>query len=300
MRFRNKARLDTSQVEDLRGRGGRLPSLPGGRVAAGGGGLGLIGLVVALVLVFAGGGNLGALSTLDDQAVGAGGGSNERLEDECESGVDANTTQDCRIVGVINSVQEYWDGEFQRSGLRYQYAQTRFFDGDVSTACGVASSAVGPFYCPADQKVYVDLGFFAELQDRFGAQGGPFAEAYVLAHEYGHHVQHLLGTLEQIGGDRQGPQSLAVRSELQADCYAGVWAANATRGGFLEELTRDDIARALDAAAAVGDDRIQERLQGQVTPETWTHGSAAQRKEWFGVGHRTGDASACDTFSRSL
>jgi predicted metalloprotease len=301
MRFRNKARLDTSQVQDLRGRGGgRLPSLPGGRVAAGGGGLGLIGLIVALVVVFAGGGNLGALSSLDDQSVGSAGGSNTALQEECRTGADANTEQDCRIVGVVNSVQEYWDAEFERSGLRYEYAQTTFFDGEVSTACGVASSAVGPFYCPADRKVYIDLGFFADLQERFGAEGGPFAEAYVIAHEYGHHVQNLLGTLDEIGSDRQGPESLAVRSELQADCYAGVWAENAEEGGLIEALTPADIAQGLDAAAAVGDDRIQEQVQGRVTPENWTHGSSAQRQQWFTTGYETGDPTACNTFEGDI
>jgi uncharacterized protein len=294
MRFRNKARLDTSQVRDLRG-ARRLPG--GGKTAIGAGG-GLIGLIVALVVVLAGGGGLGGLSALEDQSVGAA--PNQELREECVTGVDANTEADCRIVGVINSVQGYWDAEFERSGLRYEPAQTVFFDGEVETACGVASSAVGPFYCPGDRMVYIDLGFFSQLQENFGAQGGPFAEAYVIAHEYGHHVQNLLGVLDQIGGDREGPESLAVRSELQADCYAGVWAGNAEAGGVIEELTPADIAQGLDAAAAVGDDRIQERYQGRVTPESWTHGSSAQRQQWFTTGHDAANPDVCNTFQGDI
>jgi predicted metalloprotease len=298
MRFRNRARLDTSQVRDLRGRGG-FGGLPGGRIAAGGGGLGVIGLVIALVLVFAGGNGLGGLAPLEGEQAGGQGGGSAELAAECRTGADANTDEDCRIVAVVNSLQEYWSQTFANSGEQYSRAITIFFDGQVSTGCGGASSAVGPFYCPADQQVYIDLGFFDQLRDQFGAEGGPFAQAYVLAHEYGHHVQNLLGVL-QGGGGEAGPESRAVRTELQADCYAGVWAANAESGGLIESLTRADIAQGLDAAAAVGDDRIQERTQGQVNPERWTHGSSAQRQEWFVTGYRSGDPAACDTFSGSL
>jgi predicted metalloprotease len=254
MRFRKQARLDTSQIEDVRRGGVRLPSGRGGRIAAGGGGLSLIGLIVALVVIFAG----------------------------------------------VNSVQEYWTGEFERSGMQYQPATTQFFSGSTSTGCGSASSAVGPFYCPVDQKVYIDLEFFDALKEQLGAKGGPFAQAYVLAHEYGHHVQNLLGVLERARGDNQGPQSQAVRVELQADCYAGVWAAHAVQTGFIEQLTAADVVDGLDAAAAVGDDRIQERTQGQVNPETWTHGSSAQRQRWFSTGYDTGAPDACDTFSGQI
>ena len=179
-------------------------------------------------------------------------------------------------------MQKYWSGAFRG----YEPARTRFFTGGVSTGCGQASSAVGPFYCPADRFVYIDLGFFDQLQSQFGASGGPLAEAYVLAHEYGHHIQNLTGVLRRAQDRDTGPQSNAVRVELQADCYAGVWVRNAVSTGLIEEITRADLQDGLSAAAAVGDDRIQEKAQGSVNPEAWTHGSAEQRQSWFVRGLR--------------
>jgi predicted metalloprotease len=285
--FRKGAKLDPTQVEDRRG----MRRMGGGRGVAVGGGAGVVGIIVVLLITLLGGNiDLSALQSLD--GVVAGGQQQGEVIEECRTAEDAEESRDCRLIGTVNSIQAYWSEALNG----YRPAVTVFFSGQTSTGCGAASSDVGPFYCPADQKVYVDLGFFQELQARFGAEGGPFAEAYVLAHEYGHHVQNLTGVLEQIGGDRQGPQSAAVRAELQADCYAGVWAANADEG-ILASVTEEQISQALDAAAAVGDDRIQKEIQGQVNRESWTHGSSLQRQKWFRTGYRGGDPNACDTFS---
>jgi uncharacterized protein len=295
MRFRRGAKLDPGQVTDVRGR--RMA--PGG-LAVGGGGIGIAAVVIYLLLsVLGGGGGLGQLAPLDEQQVGQGDTPSE-VSRECRTGEDANERQDCRIVAVVNSTQQFWNGVFQRSNRRYAYADTVFFTDQVQTQCGVASSQVGPFYCPRDRQIYIDLGFFDELQSRLGAGGAPFAQAYVIAHEYGHHVQNQLGVLDRIGNDRQGPESRAVRAELQADCYAGVWAANAAETGQIEELTQADINDGLDAAAAIGDDRIQAQTQGQVNPESWTHGSSEQRRRWFSRGYEEGRPAVCDTFSGSI
>jgi uncharacterized protein len=295
VRFRRDAPLDPGQVTDVRGR--RLGT---GGLAVGGGGLGAAALIIYLVLtLLSGGDGLGQLAPLDDQRVGRGDIPAD-VSTACRSGEDANQREDCRIVGVVNSVQRFWDGVFQRSGRQYQYVDTVFFTDQVDTGCGFASSQVGPFYCPNDKLVYIDLGFFDELQSRFGVGSAPFTQAYVLAHEYGHHVQDQLGVLERIGNDRQGPESRAVRSELQADCYAGVWAAHAAETGLIEDLTQADINQGLDAAGAIGDDRIQEQTQGQINRETWTHGSSEQRRRWFSRGYENGRPAACDTFSGAI
>lgn len=289
MRFRKDAKLDPSQVEDYRGRG----RVPGGMPMTLGGGGGIIGIIVLLAYVFlsGGGGGLGDLGSLAGQQVGPGTASSE-VQTECRTGQDANEREDCRIVAVINSVQDYWGRAFRG----YEPTRTRFFEGSIQTGCGAASSAVGPFYCPNDRNVYIDLGFFDQLQSQLGARGGPLAEAYILAHEYGHHVQNLTGVLQKADRDT-GPQGGQVRVELQADCYAGLWVGYALKEtGLIEELTRQDVADALDAAEAVGDDRIQERAQGRVTPESWTHGSAEQRQTWFVNGIEGSGPQSCDTF----
>jgi uncharacterized protein len=292
MRFRPGATLDTGQVQDRRGMGGPL--------ALGGGGLGLVGIVVFLLIsLLGGGGGLGQLAPLDGTQVGQGGEPGAIAQD-CRTGQDANQRDDCRVVGVVNSVQKFWAGVFAGSNRTYTYADTVFFTGSAQTGCGTASSVVGPFYCPADGLVWIDLGFFQDVKDQLGVNVTPFVEAYVIAHEYGHHVQDQLGVLDAIRGDTEGPESKGVRSELQADCYAGVWAAHATQTGLIDQLTQADINSGLAAAAAIGDDRIQEKTQGQVRPETWTHGSSTQRRSWFSRGYRTGKPAACDTFSGSI
>ena len=299
MRYRRNARLDPSQIEDRRGSGG-FGGLPGGGITVGGGGLGLAGLVIYLLLsALSGGGGLsGPLGNLDGSTV-AQAPPGQVLGQECQTGAQANRREDCRIVADVNSVQDYWQKLFDSNGRTYTISKTVFFTGSTDTGCGPASTDVGPFYCPLDKHVYIDLGFFDELRTRFGARGGPFAQAYVLAHEYGHHVQDLLGVLGQ-GSSQQGAEGRSVRTELQADCFAGVWAHHATQTGYIVDLTQADIADALDAAAAVGDDRIQSETQGQVDPETWTHGSSAQRRHWFSRGYQTGQPSACDTFSGQI
>jgi hypothetical protein len=324
MEFDQNAQLDTSQIEDRRGSGGGRGGAggglggmlggSGGKIAAGGGGLGIIGLILALLLgggnIFGGGG--GATNVFPSEAAAPAATADDSASSvsaTCRTGADANARQDCLIVGVVNSSQNYWAAEFGRSGIKYTPAKTQFFTAQTQTACGGATSAVGPFYCPADQKVYIDLEFYDELETKFGASGGKLAQAYVIAHEYGHHVQNLLGTSDQVqrSGNRSGATSPAVRLELQADCYAGVWVNHATTEPqpetgrpYITSITQQDIDDALSAANAVGDDWIQRRFQGRVNPDSFTHGTSAQRKKWFMVGYETGDPNRCDTFSGDI
>jgi predicted metalloprotease len=304
MRFNEGAGLDTSDVSDLRGSGGG--GFGGGRgLAVGGGGLGVVGLIVVVLFQLLGGGGSGG--TGGSGLTGFGGigenqsADNSQLAQECRTGADANRSVECAVVADVDSIQDYWT---QVLGSRYQRTDTVFFSGQVQTQCGAASSGTGPFYCPADQLVYIDLSFYDELTQRFGAEGGLFVDAYVLAHEYGHHVQALLGISDQVKAGVTGPTSGSVRLELQADCFAGTWANHAetvpdeSGQPLIADITDDDIARALDAAGRIGDDFIQQNLGGgQVDQRSFTHGSSEQRQRWFTTGYRTGDPAQCDTFA---
>lgn len=287
MPFNERSQLDTTQVQDRRGR--RV----GRSVAIGGGGLGLILAVVALLMGF----DPGNLTQLLNSPASAPETTTDYtdLATKCQTGADANQNRDCAIVGYVNSVQAFWSDTFKRNNLDYRNAQTILFSGSTQAACGYASGATGPFYCPRDESIYLDLTFFDDLRTKFGAQGGPFAEAYILAHEYGHHVQGLLGILNTSGYTNTGPDSEAVMTELQADCLAGVWMNNAVETGYIESISRDDIAMALNAAASVGDDRIQRQMQGYVSPESWTHGSSKQRLAALHDGLQSGDVQTCST-----
>ena len=295
MTFNPNARLDTSQVEDVRGRGGGI----GPGMMVGGGGLGLVITIIALLLGVnpSDPGTVPApYETLPNQEVGQPGAAPSTIEQTCQTGADANQREDCRIVGFVNSIQAYWTDEFAARGGQYVPAKTRFFSGATQSDCGYASSEMGPFYCPIDQRVFIDLGFFDELQGRFGASGGPFAQAYVLAHEYGHHVQNVLGYEDTFRAaqkkDPEKKNELSVRFELQADCLAGVWAHASQKKNLLEP---GDVEEGLKAAAAIGDDTLQKQSGGTVSPESWTHGSSEQRQKWLRRGLDQGTIAACDT-----
>lgn len=288
MTFNNDAQLDTSQVSVGGGGGG---GLGGGGIAIGGG-AGL--LIMILGLVF--GVDTSAITGSPGAPVEPG---QQPVLTACKSGADANRDRDCRILATVNSVQAFWAAELPQ----YRKAQTIAYRGVTQSACGTASNQVGPFYCPVDKKVYIDSSFFDELTDKFGADDGALAQEYVVAHEYGHHVQDLLGLLDRAQQDPRGEKSGAVRIELMADCLGGMWAhgaatTKASNGKpFMQPLTRADINSALSAASAVGDDRIQQKVQGRVNPEAWTHGSSAMRQRWFTIGYERGDLKSCNTFA---
>jgi uncharacterized protein len=285
VKYNEGAQLDPSQM------GGRGGGRRTGGIAIGGG-AGILVLLLALLFGVNPNDILGGGSVAPEQTTGA------TPFAQCRRGSDVAQDRDCRFVAYTNSIQDYWSQTVQG----YQEIQVKTFSGGIDTACGSASSAVGPFYCPADTTVYLDLTFFDQLTTQLGAQGGDAAEAYVFAHEFGHHIQKLTGTMRQVQGSGQdsGPKSPGVRLELQADCYAGAWFKFAVTdpNDPIAEVSQDDLNRAADAAAAVGDDRIQQKTQGQVTPESWTHGSAAQRQQWLARGFSSGDPNVCNTFAR--
>jgi predicted metalloprotease len=301
--FNDNVRIDTSQVESGGGGGGG-GGFPGGPVIGGGVGGIILLIIVLLFNGFNGGGTTGASpGQLNQGQVSAGGSENGDSFSQCQTGADANRDDTCRIIATVNSVNAYWADELPRYGKDYTAAKTVIYQGATQSACGTASNQVGPFYCPLDRKVYIDASFFQVLSSQFGSSDGALAQEYVVAHEYGHHVQDILGLLGRAQQDPQGAQSGSVRTELMADCLAGVWVKHATETKdangttFLKPLTQKDIDSALSAASAVGDDRIQSKTQGQVTPETWTHGSAQARQRWFTTGYDKGDLNSCDTFS---
>ena len=313
MRFDENAELDTSNINDMRGGGGGGGGgALGGRVAVGGGGLGIIGLILYFLLSQFGGGSLGGGGGLalpsGLSALGSGQTADTTaIASSCRTGAQANTQLDCEVVAVVNSLDGYWSDTFARSGQTYTPPRTNFFSGSTNTGCGGATSDTGPFYCPADKQVYIDLSFFKELETRFGAQGGNFSRAYVIAHEYGHHIQDLLGTTDRVQTRDTGPTSGSVRLELQADCYAGTWANHAasvpTSSGkpLIQDITQQDVASALDTAKRIGDDFIQTNLgNGRVDQGQFTHGSSAQRTKWYSTGYKTGNPAQCDTFARGV
>jgi predicted metalloprotease len=262
-------------------------------IALGGGGLGIL----AIILI---GNLLGVdLSGLVDPNAGGGTGTSptDSSLEQCQTGEDANENLDCRMKGAAASLEEFWSNTLDGATP----TEIALFTGSVNTGCGGATSAVGPFYCPRDQVIYIDTAFFEQLRTQFGSSGGPLAQLYVVGHEWGHHIQNITGIMSNLNLQTTGPASDGVRLELQADCFAGAWigAASTTldESGtpFLNPPTNAEIQDALSAAAAVGDDNIQEQTQGQVQPETWTHGSSDARQKWFLVGYQQG-ANACDTF----
>jgi predicted metalloprotease len=277
--------------------GQRSPNLEDRRATTGGrrmvlpmGGLGLGGILILLVLSF--------IFKTDLLSLFAGGG--PAVQVGAPSGEFQTTAEEEKLVDfvsfVLDDAQGTWARIFEQSGQQYQPARLVVYRGATETGCGFGDAATGPFYCPEDGTVYIDLSFYGDLRDRFGAPGD-FAQAYVLAHEIGHHVQNLLGVSSQVRNAQQsdpaGANEMSVRLELQADCYAGMWGHATQQRSILEE---GEIDEALQAAAAIGDDRLQRRAEGTVTPDSFTHGSSAQRVEWFRRGFQSGDPAACDTF----
>jgi len=305
MELNENAQIDTGQVRDVgRSGGGGLGGLSGLPIPMGrGGGIGLLILLAVMVI----GGFVGGNALLGDDNNSGGGD----LGQECAQGnPDRLQNVKCRNALYINSIQSYWQAALpQALGKTYEEADTVFFEQAVSTGCGQADSGVGPFYCPQDDLVYIDLSFWDELASRFGARG-QFAQPYVLAHEYGHHVQDVLGTEAQarraMERDPGNANRYSVMLELQADCYSGVWTNHATSttdaGGqpIFKSVTRQDVAEALEAAAAVGDDAIQKKMGGGVDESKFTHGSSADRQNWFNRGYSSGDPKNCDTFGNAL
>jgi predicted metalloprotease len=285
MTFNDNAKIDSSRVS----RRGRNTGIAVG----GGGGLLVIGLFIVSQLLGVDLTGLAGGTTGGDQPA-------EPIA-ACKTGEAANASIDCLMGGASDSLDTYWSTELPKLGATYRSTSIVLFTDSTNTGCGGATSDVGPFYCPPDESIYIDTAFYDELTSRFGATAGPLAEMYVVAHEWGHHIQNITGIMNGLDLQAAGPTSDSVRLELQADCFAGSWVGAAPTilddNGvpFLAPVTDAQIQNALSAAAAVGDDRIQSSTQGQVTPETWTHGSSDSRQKWFQIGYK-GGPDACNTF----
>jgi predicted metalloprotease len=292
--FNEGASIDPGRVQ-RRGRGA------GGGIAVGGGVGGVVIVLLFLLMQFLGGGDgssgLDGLSgATEDQTT------SQDFAAECQTGADANASADCRVAGTIMSLDDYWADAMPALGEELALPGVVVFDDSTQSGCGMASAATGPFYCPPDQTIYLDVAFFDDLENNYGASGGPLAQMYVVAHEYGHHIEHQLGVFEVADRSGTGEDSDSVKVELMADCLAGVWAGHAATTTdangvtLIKPLTQQDVNDALSAAAAVGDDRIQQQATGQVDESAFTHGSAEQRQQAFVTGYTKGTATACDAF----
>jgi predicted metalloprotease len=306
MELNENADIDTSQVEDRRGSGGGGGGGFGGLPIPGGGG-GLIGIIITVVLALVGG-YFGVSNLGGGGDSGATQGDNTTIQQKCSDKTNARQQLDCRNVLYVNSIQAYWkQAAPQYFGTDYEPSTTVFFSNRVSTKCGAADSGVGPFYCPGDAKVYIDLTFYEQLAKELGAPG-EFAQPYVLAHEYGHHIQDIVGTEAKMRQQQQGASDeeknlLSVRLELQADCYAGVWSKHASdtkaNNGqpIFKSLTAEDVQQGIQTAGQIGDDTLQKRGGGTINPAEFTHGTSADRQKWFSRGYNEGDPKQCDTFA---
>lgn len=293
MTFNEGASINSGRVQ--RRRGGA-----GGGIAIGGGAGGI--LIVLLVLLFQvlGGGDASSLSGLTNET------SDQTTDGDfaasCQTGAQANASADCRVAGTITSLDDYWSNAMPALGANLDLPGIVVFDASTQSGCGMASAQTGPFYCPTDHTIYLDTAFFAELQNSYGSSGGPLAQMYVVAHEYGHHIQNQLGVFDVADTSQTGEGSDSVKVELMADCLAGVWTGHAatTKDAngvtLIKPLTQQDVDDALSAAAAVGDDRIQQQATGHVNESAFTHGSAKERQAAFITGYTKGTATACDTF----
>ncbi|WP_115684530.1 KPN_02809 family neutral zinc metallopeptidase [Corynebacterium senegalense] len=275
--------------------GGGLGGMP---IAVGGGG---IGTLIILALVYFLGGGLGGGGQVPG-AQSQGGGAGDYNLDHCNSANAANEYDDCRVEATMYSVDDVWQRVLpEQAGIEYTQPGMHLFRNDVTTGCGHATSATGPFYCPTDTTAYLDISFFEQL-GQLGGSDGPLAQEYAVAHEMGHHIQNIEGTLGLSDYNNPGEDSAAVAIELQADCYAGLWANHATEGpdAILDPITREQLAQAVQTARAIGDDNIQKRSGGQVNPDAWTHGSSQQREEAFMAGYDSGKMSSCDFLNRGV